>query len=528
MSFIAIVHRVGISRIFLFVSLLLLAFLPVGRVHANTVTTSCPIGGTCTRAQASTSCQSFVSSNKGQFPYVADNCTFNVNAARYTAQLCKAQGLCTGVNELYGVFYYYSNTCPAGTEWFESEQNCLQPCLDRNPTTPPNYGYWTLSSAATSMCRSGCSFSRGDVLETRAASVCGTGSAAGQCTAMSSQVRAVWSYNGAKCSSQPSDPPPPKDDEPSCTPATANQTYCVMPNGNNCYTASSGRMICWAPSEQGSKTDGPVTQTSNNGNQSPNPPPGSEHTSTVTNTTSTSSNTSNTTINTYTTSSGASAGSTNQGTSVGSDGKPTSGGTGTGGTGTGGDGDGQDDNTASGGGNCDTPPITSGDAILGMVATQTWATRCAVEEGNAAKVTGDIGNCKASFSVEGTNANAVKLRAMREQICGPGSVANAGDVFDAESTSAASDANAEGDDPPDDEPNDPLAGSKVERDGNWLLDKLDASGFLGGGACPPDTNVAVGSTSIKISFGPICTLLSAISGLVVALAYIIAFRIMAS
>lgn len=412
--------------------------------------------------------------------------------------------------------------CPAGLEWFESEQKCLQPCLDRNPSTPPNYGYWTLSNAGTSMCKSGCSFSRGDILETRGFQVCGSG----QCTSGPSQVRAVWSYNGAKCSSQPTDPPPPSENDVSCTPATANQTYCIRPNGENCYTASSGRMICWKPSEQGTKTDGPITQTNNVGNEQPNPPPGSQHTSTVQTTTSTTTNTVTTTTNTYTTTSGAPAGSTNEGTSLGTDGKPpaTGGGSGTGGTG---DGSG-DENSAAGGGNCDTPPITSGDAILGMVATQTWATRCAVEAGNAAKVTGDISDCKVPFTVEGTNANAVKLRGIREQICGPGSVANAGDVFDAESVSAVADANGEGDTPPDDEPADPFSGSKVERDGNWLLDKLDASGFLGGGSCPPDTTIAVGNGSIKLSLGPICTMLAAVSGLVLALAYLIAFRIMAS
>jgi hypothetical protein len=55
-----------------------------------------------------------------------------------------------------------------------------------------------------------------------------------------------------------------------------------------------------------------------------------------------------------------------------------------------------------------------------MVATQAWATRCAVEAGNTATVTGDVGDCSAAFTVEGTTANAEKLRAMRVQICGVG------------------------------------------------------------------------------------------------------------
>lgn len=425
------------------------------------------------------------------------------------------------------------NECPSGTEWFESENKCMQPCLDRNPPTPPNYGYWTLDDAGTSMCKSGCSFSRGDILERRSFQVC---SSLGQCTSGPSQVRAIWSYNGAKCSTQPNDPPPPKDDDVSCTPATANQTYCILPNGDNCYTASSGRMICWKPSEQGTKTDGPTTQTNKVGDDQPNPPPGSQHTSTVKTATTTTTNTYTytTTTNTYTTTSGAPAGSSNSGTPVGPDGKPTSGsgtggGPGTGdGSGTGGGpgtGEGED-NSAGGGGNCESPPVTAGDAILGMIAMQTWATRCAVESGNTVKFTGDIADCNQPFSVEGTSANAVKLRAMREQICGPNSVSNEGHSFSSEASQAAE--YGDGDGPPDDEPDDPFAGSKVERDGNWFLDKLDASGFLGGGSCPADQTISVGSGMITLSFGPICTMLSAISGLVLALAYLIAFRIMAS
>lgn len=35
-------------------------------------------------------------------------------------------------------------------------------------------------------------------------------------------------------------------------------------------------------------------------------------------------------------------------------------------------------NTSGGGGNCETPPSSSGDAILAQIAYQTWATRCAI------------------------------------------------------------------------------------------------------------------------------------------------------
>lgn len=47
-------------------------------------------------------------------------------------------------------------------------------------------------------------------------------------------------------------------------------------------------------------------------------------------------------------------------------------------------------NTSGGGGNCQSPPTSSGDAILAQIAFQTWATRCALEgNANAGVGTGD-------------------------------------------------------------------------------------------------------------------------------------------
>lgn len=525
MSFVSLLRSTVVRRLALLLAVVILCWMGLGDARAQGCSNSfVPQSDSCPDRATARAAAIAAAYDYCKYWYGPVNCKGNDYATYYprgTKDSSYAVYVGTSVSTIGSKDYIIRSMladCPAGTEWFESENQCLTPCLDRNPATPPNYGYWTLDNAGTSMCKSGCSFSRGDILERRDFQVCGSG----QCTSGGSQVRAIWRFNGAKCSTQPTDPPPPVDpakNEPTCTPATAGQTYCVRPNGENCYTASSGRMICWKPSEQGTKTDGPTTQTNNVGNEQPNPPPGSQHTSTVKTSTSTTTNTTTTTINTYTTTSGAPAGSTNQGTAVGADGKPVS----DGGTGTGDD---EGEKSASGGGDCESPPITSGDPIMGMVATQTWATRCAVEAGNAAKVTGDIANCKQPFTVEGTNANAVKLRAMREQICGPDSVANAGDVFDAQSTDAAN--AGDGDEPTDEEPDDPFADSKVERDGNWLLDKLDATGFLGAGTCPADRAIAVGAGSIQLSLGPICTMLSAISGLVLALAYLIAFRIMAS
>src|SRR5690606_15311872 len=97
----------------------------------------------------------------------------------------------------------------------------------------------------------------------------------------------------------------------------------------------------------------------------------------------------------------------NYGTEFGTDAKPDNSGEPADGSGSpsGGDEDG-DGTSAEGGGDCSVPPIVNGDAALNMVANQAWATRCAVEAGNAASVTGDVGDCKSPFTVEGSSANA--------------------------------------------------------------------------------------------------------------------------
>jgi hypothetical protein len=61
---------------------------------------------------------------------------------------------------------------------------------------------------------------------------------------------------------------------------------------------------------------------------------------------------------------------------------------------------------AAGGISCEDLLIVFGDELLCMVATQAWAICCAVEAGNTAKVTGDVGDCASLYIVEGDNVNA--------------------------------------------------------------------------------------------------------------------------
>ena len=275
----------------------------------------------------------------------------------------------------------YLEGCPVGTEWFNELGQCDKPCDQRNadlggPNRAPR-----LTSTTSDDCKGGCKYVVDGEVTTHSifANLAGQGSVqTGQ------SFQAQWYYPGDRCTVTPPQGPPEEERQEQCTPASAGQTFCQWPNGNQCHTASTGRTICWTPGETGTKTDGSVSQTKSIGNQPPGTIEGSSHTSTTNVTTTNTSSSTSITINNHTTNNGSPAGPANQGTPAGSSGGPSNGsGSGSGsGPGTGpGDGDGDDENESSGGGDCDSPPVSSGDAILGQIAVQTWHTRCNTEKG---------------------------------------------------------------------------------------------------------------------------------------------------
>lgn len=256
-----------------------------------------------------------------------------------------------------------------------------------------------------------------------------TGSEGVRCTTVNGQMLCSGSleWSGNSCSVPPGAPPqedepPTRPDQSSCVPSADGQTFCLKPSGEACYSHANGRQTCWMPTETGTKPDGSNLQKRDAGTEAippanPNLPTGDtlEKSGESVNTTTTvsgagGSTTINTTTTNYVTQHGTSAapGQADQGEA----------GDGSGGGAEGGDGD-EDKGSIEGGGDCEAPPVArGGDPIMVAVVDQAWATRCAVEAGNAAKVTGDVGDCKSDFSVEGTNANAEQLRAMRVAICG--------------------------------------------------------------------------------------------------------------
>lgn len=374
-------------------------------------------------------------------------------------------------------------------------------CLDRNAELgeTAGAGKWGRATDAGEKCVAGCRFVRGATSETQAMTV----SAAGQ-TAQSagSLIRAPWEYTGETCSATPM--PTREEEKPKteCSPLVNGVKVCKSKESNNCITSGAGRFLCWAPNENGSKTDGTVTQTKTPGTQ----PPGSLEGSTNTNTTNITNNTTNsttsTTINNYTTNNGSPAGPTNSGTGSNASGEPAS--TSPSGSGTGGTDEDGNDNTSAGGGTCDQAPVSSGDQILGNILIQTWHTRCNAKKGELA----GNGTCSeqgtvVGFACSGDQIACATALRTRELAC-------KAELNRQEWT---------GDDDTGDNPDDL---DTVFGDGDDAP-PLDAGGFGWGRACPELPQVY--GRSIQVPF--LCDSLQLIGALVLLLAYFHAGRIVA-
>lgn len=99
------------------------------------------------------------------------------------------------------------------------------------------------------------------------------------------------------------------------------------------------------------------------------------------------------------------------------------------------DGEGNEsDNESTGGGDCKSPPACKGDGIACNTNFQVWKTRCAVE-GQGGTVSGNPGNCNASYTCENNAIGCAQLAVQRAALCqgdgdgepGEGSVSGNGD-----------------------------------------------------------------------------------------------------
>lgn len=442
-------------------------------------------------------------------------------------------------------YFTYRTTqtaCPAGSVRMLNGQCSATPEQCQALNSQPGFGVQTAKPFQQRCLANGCMLSLTP----------GTGSCSAVAGADGNICHGEYSFTGETCGATP----PPvfipgpdtveaaaKNDPQACTAlGGGSHNYCVKRNGDHCMTSAQGRQLCWKPGETGTKTDGPVAQVRNAGQTANAPdlnlPSGDTLQSTGQSATASSGGTTTTTTN-YTTIFGTNAGPKNQGEK--NDGS--------------GDGKEQDPdkNTASGGEDCERRPIVS-DPAFEMIANQAWATRCAVEAGNAADVTGDIEKCDQPFTVNGDNANAVKLRAMRAQICGTATRV-VGDVSDCNSTFsvqgdtpdahqlramrtqicgdqgvewdaigdavAAVDATAGEGDP-----------SSVVRDigGSDGDGELDTSGLGYGRSCPTLPSVTVMGTTLDFNAhaGAMCRWMQLAGQLVLVLAALVSLRIIAT
>lgn len=405
----------------------------------------------------------------------------------------------------------YVGDCPGGTEWVEDLGRCFDPeeCTARNGA---ENGFPAINRVHTfqSACLDGCRYSMQ--------------SGGGSCTSWpanpgSQLCTGVFQFSGETCTVPPEgdggDEPQPDPGEGECkTHPTSGLTSCVQPNGEQCVSTNSGASICWATGETGQKSSGSDAQTRGPGTAEPTPTPptppetfdpgqkkGPETSTTTTYNPNGTTTTTTTTIVNNTTTHGT--------TPPGTPGK---------GPGGGGSPEGEgDENTASGGQDCDTPPVVKGDAALGMIATQTWATRCAVEKiDSAATVTGDVGDCKSPFTVEGDNANVHQLRALRAKLCGDEERIEDDVVSMVDGASAFDAAIADLDIDPSE-----AFGDGEEGGG---IGSIVTTRFGGGGACPAITATVAGRTwTTPPEF---CSALAALRLLFIAISTIWALRIL--
>lgn len=149
-------------------------------------------------------------------------------------------------------------------------------------------------------------------------------------------------------------------------------------------------------------------------------------------------------------------------------------------------------NTSGGGGNCQSPPSSTGDAILAQIAYQAWATRCAVEG------LGQGGTGTGPGTGDGDGAKEGTLKGIKDFL----------------------DGNGEGVPDADDPWMDGLPGEPSD----WSLG-------LGGGSCPSpvSTSITFGGVSapLEFSFQPLCDLAGLLNTVFMALGALIAAYIIA-
>jgi hypothetical protein len=374
-----------------------LAWFGMGTAHAANNTT-CVNSTTSTRTAAMSACQTWTSGSS------SSSCLNNASFSGFSAGTCagsqtttqvfiKATNSATKIAD--GTFWtgtisvaytapsctspahYQASsdscvTCPAGQTWSTSNFSCVDPaaCLARNADAKnPN----AIVGGGAGTCIAGCTYKFVANTSTTIVSTGGNGNvvSSGQ-----------FQFDGTVCQTAPPAGFDPNIAQQQCVAAGSGQTMCIKPDGQHCYTASTGRQICWTPGETGSKTDNNVLQIRGPGTTAPAPPTIPNDTLTVSGTqTNTSATTTSGTVTTNVTNYVTGSGTTPP---VGTpSGEPGDGSGGAKSSGTcGGASQNPCDTAGSASGSCSVAPTYTGDPVLGAILIQEWKNHCTAN-GNA-------------------------------------------------------------------------------------------------------------------------------------------------
>lgn len=466
-------------------------------------------------------------------------CVLNAAVPRYECEHLKPNG---AVGNNCGQFTW-AQECPVGEQWDDVEKTCGAGCGEgewKNPlnrsecmsqdkclaknSQPGFLGAGETARGWSAKCVGGCEFKL--TAGTGGCTVIGLPGGGTQkvCTG-------EFQFSGAQgpvCGAVPDatteeDAKEKKREE--CVTTSGAGSYvpgmklCIKADGMQCFGTFNGKKVCWEARETGEKNANEDKQTRCAGTAEcavKNPPaqpetmkPDVAHSTTTTTTTHNVNNTTTTTTTTTTTR------TTTNKTNAAPPGSKASDAAEDGGAG--GDGEGDDEGSASGGEDCSQKPIVTGDAKIAMVATQAWYTRCAVEKYGRADSTGDPGDCRSPFTVEGNSPAAQKLRAFRAQVCGEAGVDTGDNSHDDSGIAGTDDGQGNGFVKSGDGSAEPGEG-----EGDWL----DDAGLNFSRSCPAMPTVTVFGKAIQFDNSVMCDWLRLGGQFVLVLAALASMRLL--
>lgn len=440
-------------------------------------------------------------------------------AKRFVAYMVGTGGC--GGQYAHSTVYYVAINCPAGTTWDEATLSCFDPqaCLAHN-SEPGFMNVGVVTKPFYERCVGGCQYKAlpgSGVVHIEGADY--------------DLVTGEFEFTGQACAPElpaedASNIQNPKPQECVTVPGGGDFPMCVKNNGEHCLTApSTGRQFCWRPGEVGEKTGGPALQKREAGTAStpPTTPPPTNSSfvpdgGTVTTQTTVNSNVIVTTFTNYRTDSGVDAGPTDSSEPA---------------DGTGGDSSSGDDDPGSvqGGVDCDNPPVVQGgDPLLANVILQTWGTRCAVESANAVTSSGEIGDCKSVWTIDGPegDVNVEKLKAARAEICGPDSNGDGiSDHYQSDETPPTRDQGIASGDTNEDGTGGVTAGQAFGEGVSADTGDLDWSGWGLTRTCPTIPPITLlGGRVVVYDTAPLCDIMQTLGHILLLLSSLVALRIM--